>query len=312
MQELLKTNVQDFIAPSDWPASSPDLNSLGYNLWVVKKAAWETTASQFNSNPENISRNVEQFKKLWENIKSLRKAEFAAEKRRLLKTGGRPASDTNVEDDPELDSCGINIEMYTYICGIINTDNSRETSFLKTKHYVSKVNKQKRLAFAKEHVNKPQDFWNSVIIFSDSDGRTMVWKKPSEQLQSKNLCPTVTPVEGSVFVWGCMSADLENMVFVDGNMNWIQYFNILKENLHDNAEKLNIKLANGDACTRVCDLMTSYDININSQNYPAASHSPQTFSWLEYLAAAAAEGGGGRGEADLASRSCRNHSLSLL
>ncbi|KAJ4443130.1 hypothetical protein ANN_04780 [Periplaneta americana] len=40
--------------------------------------------------------------------------------------------------------------------------------------------------------------------------------------------------------------------------------------------------ANGDACTHVCDLMTSYDINIHSQHYPAASHSPETFSWLEY------------------------------
>ncbi|KAJ4448332.1 hypothetical protein ANN_10347 [Periplaneta americana] len=28
--------------------------------------------------------------------------------------------------------------------------------------------------------------------------------------------------------------------------------------------------------------MTSYDINIHSQHYPASSHSPETFSWLEY------------------------------
>ncbi|KAJ4442724.1 hypothetical protein ANN_04315 [Periplaneta americana] len=44
----------------------------------------------------------------------LMKAEFDAEKRSLLKTGGRPASDINVEDDPELDSCGIDIKMYSF------------------------------------------------------------------------------------------------------------------------------------------------------------------------------------------------------
>ncbi|KAJ4430888.1 hypothetical protein ANN_19479 [Periplaneta americana] len=40
--------------------------------------------------------------------------------------------------------------------------------------------------------------------------------------------------------------------------------------------------ANGDACTHVCDLMTSYDINIHSLHYPVASHSRETFSLLEY------------------------------
>ncbi|KAJ4434105.1 hypothetical protein ANN_16425 [Periplaneta americana] len=41
-------------------------------------------------------------------------------------------------------------------------------------------------------------------------------------------------------------------------------------------------LANANTSTHVCDLMTSYDINIHSQHYPASSQSPKTFSWLEY------------------------------
>ncbi|KAJ4428240.1 hypothetical protein ANN_24257, partial [Periplaneta americana] len=41
-------------------------------------------------------------------------------------------------------------------------------------------------------------------------------------------------------------------------------------------------IANRDTSSHVCDLMTSYDINIHSQHHPASFHSLETFSWLEY------------------------------
>nr|AEO90418.1 putative MhmaT1 transposase [Misgolas hubbardi] len=34
-QEWLRSNVPDFITPSDWPSSSPDLNPLDYKLWAI-------------------------------------------------------------------------------------------------------------------------------------------------------------------------------------------------------------------------------------------------------------------------------------
>lgn len=117
------------------------------------------------------------------------------------------------------------------------------------KPYISDVNKLKRLTFAKAHVNKQEDFWNTVI-FSDeckfsvfgSDGRQMVWRKANEQMKTKNLCPTVKHGGGSVMVWGCMSAaGVGNLVFIDGIMDWKEYLNILKNNLHASAEKLNMK-----------------------------------------------------------------------
>ncbi|GFX25987.1 transposable element Tcb1 transposase [Trichonephila clavipes] len=54
------------------------------------------------------------------------------------------------------------------------------------KPLIGKKNRVKRLKFAKEHILKPQQFWNEVI-FSDeskfnifgSDGRRMVWRKPN-------------------------------------------------------------------------------------------------------------------------------------
>ncbi|GFX45328.1 transposable element Tcb1 transposase [Trichonephila clavipes] len=60
---------------------------------------------------------------------------------------------------------------------------------------VSAETSQARLKFAKDHILKPQQFWNEVI-FSDesnfnifgSDGRRMVWRKPNT---SYHTTPTV-------------------------------------------------------------------------------------------------------------------------
>ncbi|KAJ4442563.1 hypothetical protein ANN_04150 [Periplaneta americana] len=45
---------------------------------------------------------------------------------------------------------------------------------------------------------------------------------------------------------------------------------------------MNLRLANRETSIHVCDLMTSYDINIHSQHHPPAFHSENTFSWLEH------------------------------
>lgn len=57
------------------------------------------------------------------------------------------------------------------------------------KPLISLVNRQKLLAFAREHLNKPADFWNKVI-FSDEGkfcifdikGCKLVWRKPCTEL----------------------------------------------------------------------------------------------------------------------------------
>ncbi|KAJ4429376.1 hypothetical protein ANN_21533 [Periplaneta americana] len=77
------------------------------------------------------------------------------------------------------------VEVIFHTIRNVTKDEGYRGRVARKKPYVSNVNKQKRLAFAEEHVNKPQDL-NSVIIFSGSDGSTMVWRKPSAQLQSKN------------------------------------------------------------------------------------------------------------------------------
>ncbi|GFV34000.1 transposable element Tc1 transposase [Trichonephila clavipes] len=72
------------------------------------------------------------------------------------------------------------------------------------KPLIGKRNRVKRLKFAKEHILKPQQFWNEVI-FSDerkfifgSDGRRMVWRKPNTSYHPKHTIPTVKHGGGSV------------------------------------------------------------------------------------------------------------------
>ncbi|XP_066998394.2 myb/SANT-like DNA-binding domain-containing protein 4 [Anabrus simplex] len=77
-----------------------------------KKIAWEELVVEYNANSENAQKDVAQLKKVWENIKFRRKAELAAEKRAVMKTGGGPSPKTSAVNNPDLDSCcNIDIEM---------------------------------------------------------------------------------------------------------------------------------------------------------------------------------------------------------
>jgi transposase len=117
------------------------------------------------------------------------------------------------------------------------------------KFWVSNVNRQKRLDFAKKHRFKKEDFWNQVI-FSDeskynifgSDGRRMVWRKKNTEMQPQNLVPTVKHGGGSVMVWGCMSAaGVGKLHIIEGIMDHKMYIRILKDNLSASAEKLGLQ-----------------------------------------------------------------------
>lgn len=116
------------------------------------------------------------------------------------------------------------------------------------KPLISKANQTKRLAYAKEYISKPRDFWDSVL-FSDeskfnifqSDGRQTVWRKPNTELQKKNLAATVKHGGGGVIVWGCMSAaGVGELEFIDGIMDKKYYMEILKRNVKKKCRKIEI------------------------------------------------------------------------
>ncbi|GFW63563.1 transposable element Tc1 transposase [Trichonephila clavipes] len=116
------------------------------------------------------------------------------------------------------------------------------------KPLIGKRNRVKRLKFTKEHILKPQQFWNEVI-FSDeskfnifgSDGRRMVSRKPNTSHHPKHTIPTVKHGGGSVMVWGCMAmSGMGKLVFIDGIMHKMAYLNILQNNLKESADNLRL------------------------------------------------------------------------
>ncbi len=116
------------------------------------------------------------------------------------------------------------------------------------KFWVSETNRKKRLNFALLHRNQDQDFWKRVVFTDESnfnlfgcDGKQRVWRKRNEELNPRNLLPTIKHGGGSVMVWGSMSASgVGNLQIIEGVMDQFVYINILKNNLQTTVDKLGL------------------------------------------------------------------------
>ncbi|GFX84245.1 transposable element Tc1 transposase [Trichonephila clavipes] len=116
------------------------------------------------------------------------------------------------------------------------------------KPHISAVDRQKRLDFANEHVNKPKQFWEKVLFSDESKfcifgikGRKLVWRKQGTALEKENLVPKVKHGGGGVMVWGCMAANgVGRLTFIDSTLNHLRYIIILKENLKQGEQDLNL------------------------------------------------------------------------
>ncbi|GBL92612.1 Transposable element Tc1 transposase [Araneus ventricosus] len=114
------------------------------------------------------------------------------------------------------------------------------------KCFVNEGTRKVRLDFAKSMADKDISFWESVIFVDESkfnifgsDGRISVWRKPNEELNPKNLLPTVKHGGGGIMVCGCSAASgKENLVSL--KVIWTN-ISILKENLKISAPKLGIQ-----------------------------------------------------------------------
>ena len=94
-----------------------------------------------------------------------------------------------------------------------------------------------RLAFSRAHVDKGEDYWDS-ILWSDetkinlfgTDGVQTALCRQGEEYNEKCMVPTVKHGGGSVLLWGCMSAaGVGELHFINGIMNSQMYCEILKE-----------------------------------------------------------------------------------
>lgn len=117
------------------------------------------------------------------------------------------------------------------------------------KPFISKVNQENRIEYAKDNVDKDQEYWNTVLFTDESkynifqsDGHCRVWRRVGTELDKANLKGTVKHGGGSVMVWGCMSAaGAGRLVFIEGKMDHKQYIKILQENLLPSVTKLGIQ-----------------------------------------------------------------------
>lgn len=116
------------------------------------------------------------------------------------------------------------------------------------KPLLSKKHKASRLKFAKQHVDKSDDFWKRVLWTDESKielyGRNenrYVWRKPNTAFAEKNLIPTVKHGGGSVMVWGCFSASgTGKLAHITGIMDSQKYQSILQENVGPSVRTLKL------------------------------------------------------------------------
>ena len=99
------------------------------------------------------------------------------------------------------------------------------------KSYVNKINRHKRLEYAKNYREKPLGFWDKMLWSNESkfnlfgsDGKVVVWRSSKEEFGPKWTIPTVKHGGGNVKCWGCLSSSgVNSLIFIDGNMTGESY-----------------------------------------------------------------------------------------
>ncbi len=100
--------------------------------------------------------------------------------------------------------------------------------------------------FAEDKQTKVMDYCNHVLWSDEfkinlfgSDGVKCVWRQPGEEYKDKCVLPTVKHGDGSVMVWGCMSAaGTGELQFTEGTMNVNMYCDILKQSMIPSLQSL--------------------------------------------------------------------------
>lgn len=114
------------------------------------------------------------------------------------------------------------------------------------KPFISLVNRQRRVQWAARVRHwTVQDNWRHIVFSDESrfnlsfdDGSVRVWRESNAAYDPTNLLLT-TRNATSVMVWGCIGQyGVGDLVVVDGNLNNVQYRDILNEHLISSVENI--------------------------------------------------------------------------
>jgi transposase len=112
------------------------------------------------------------------------------------------------------------------------------------KPWLREINRVKRLAWARDHINWTSDQWRSVLWSDESKfeirnhAMKRVWRKKGKRYDPKNTQGTVKH-DKSVMVWGCFSyGGVGRLHRIDGIMKKEQYHAILQRQMLPSAREL--------------------------------------------------------------------------
>jgi transposase len=107
------------------------------------------------------------------------------------------------------------------------------------KPLLTPAQRKRRLAFAKEYIQKPATFWRSTIfsdeapfkIFCTPSGQ-WTWRRPHERLDVRHVIPTVKHGGGTLNLWACITYHgVGWMCFLPEGLDADTYLEILEDEL---------------------------------------------------------------------------------
>ena len=113
---------------------------------------------------------------------------------------------------------------------------------------VDKVNRTKRIQYAKTMMEKTLSYWKDAVWSDESkfnlfgsEDKVMARRSTTGELTSQCTVPTIKNQGGSIMVWGCFSrAGMGSLHFIDVTMDRFVYHKILEKNLMESANKLGL------------------------------------------------------------------------
>ncbi|KAG2206526.1 hypothetical protein INT47_008543 [Mucor saturninus] len=133
----------------------------------------------------------------------------------------------------ELDRADVNACRATVISSL--KDMEFGSYFAAHKPRLTQKHRDRRLRWARSHVNWTKEQWESVVWSDESrfsvtgsDGGARVIRKVGERYQERNVIPTTKWGGGGVMIWGCFyKGGFGSLTKIDGTVNQEEYVNIL-------------------------------------------------------------------------------------